>query len=335
MVKVNLLPSYYFEARKARYAALVTSVVVVAVLASLVYWVTGVQAQLANVESEIATVQPKATLNETISKQASAISQEIQPIQQKIKFITDILEFNQKFPLLFQETNKYTIPSIAYNQIQPAVTLLNLSGYARRVSDIGRFLLTAQRAKHLFAAVSITQGIPGWPPPQAGGGDSSAFAGAPGPATSGPNPYGGPAGGSPYGPGPYGGGGAAAGAGGTTQPGPVSFSTGQAIDLGGGFRFVPVSARPQPATLPFTAVAQLQPVFYLTPPVSPYGGATTDMTGYGGYPSSGPVPGGAGPVPGSAPGAPPSNGASAGPSDSGNSAGGGLGAGRGNMSTEE
>lgn len=316
MVKVNLLPSYYFEARKTKAALALTAALLFGLGAAMVYWVTGVNAELEALEAEIATVQPQADLSSKLASEAQRIATETQPIVTKTKFIEDILDFNEKFPLLFEETNRYTIPSVAYSQLQPAVTVLNLSGYAQRLSDIGRFLLTAQKADHLFAAVSITQGVPGWPPPEAGGGDTGAapsMSPVSAPGGYGPTPGGyGP---SPGGYSPGGGG----GGGGTSQPGPVSYAMGVPVDLGGGFRFVPVSSRPQPITLPFSAVAQLKPPFFLQPPASPFMGGETDVTStYGGYPGAGPVPAGNG-VPG--------NGADmSAPSDSApGNAGGGVG----------
>ncbi|HEY3282456.1 MAG TPA: hypothetical protein VGN26_09300 [Armatimonadota bacterium] len=324
MVKVNLLPGYYFEARKTRNALIVMMVALLAVGSAMAYLVTGTMADQQALDEAIAAAQPAATLSDKLSSDASAVNTAITSVKQKTTYIKQVLDFNKLFPLLFEETNKYTTPQVALSQLQPAVSILNISGYVQNLSDIGRFLLSAQSAKHLFSAVSITQGVPGWPPPEAGT-DVSSVASAPSPA-AGPASYGPtPGGGSPYGPAggaTPGGGGAGAGPGGNPQPGPVAFGVGSSIDLGGGYRFVSISAKPQPSTLPFTAVAQLQAPFVLTPPTSPYLVAT-DATGgatpgsYGPTPTYGPTPGGSGGAPPA-----PSNGASGAPGASSEETGG-------------
>jgi hypothetical protein len=109
----------------------------------------------------------------------------------KTKYVEDILTYNKRFPALFERTNMYTTSRVSYRQLQPAQTVLNMTAYAKNVSDIGRYLLNIQRAKDTFQAVSITSQMPGWPAGNTSGGTS--YTGPAGPTSFGP--------GGPIGPG--------------------------------------------------------------------------------------------------------------------------------------
>jgi hypothetical protein len=186
--------------------------------------------------------------------------------------------------------------------MQPAQTLLNLSAYARNVSDIGRYLLNIQRAKDTFTTVSITSQMPGWT--SSGGTSASASSGG----TAGPygagtaGPYGAAPGGyvtgSPYGPG------------GGYSPG---------VTVGS-----PDQAAPAITMIDFTAVGQLTQKFQFVPPVFA-GAGSTDTSGGGGA-----SPYGAAGYPGGGPAGP--YGPGVGPGGGGNGGGGNGGGGNGGAS---
>jgi hypothetical protein len=293
MTKVNLLPDYIWEGKRRRQTWILVFAGLLLELAALGFFVMSEKANLNDLTATKDELETKANDVTKIEDNAKNIASTIQPITDKTKFIEDVLNYDKRFPALFERTNMYTSSRVGYRQMQPAQTVLNLSAYARNVSDIGRYLLNIQRAKDVFTTVSITSQMPGWP-----AGSTGATGGAIGPAgTSGPY---GPSPSGPYGPspaGPYGPSGVAVGGlTGASDTGIALADTGQ--------------AQAPPPTIDFTAVGQLTQTFAFTPPVYAAAGASADQTG--GYGSAagpyGPSVGPYGPGAGAPPGAPGGNG---------------------------
>ncbi len=265
ILKVNLLPDYFFERKRVKVAIVIVAILLLLEAAGFFGWASKLKAQVAQLEEQITAIQPTANESDRAASEAQQIESSIQAISQRVAFIQEVHKFNREFPRLFEETNKYTYARVAYRQLQPAGNILNINAYTRSISDMGRFLLNLQRAKHLFTAVSIT----GFQV----GGEGGAGASGTGPTPYSPYTPGAPPGysgypgtppgypGSPY-PGAYPG-----------SPYPGASPFGQQQEL--------IAGQPLVQLVDFTAVAQL--VKPLMPPVPPFG-ATTTEAGYGGYP---------------------------------------------------
>ncbi|MBW3625300.1 MAG: hypothetical protein KY468_18030 [Armatimonadetes bacterium] len=282
MTKVNLLPDYIWEGQRLRRTAMIVASLVVLELVALGFWYMQTNTALADVTAERDEWQVKAAAVDEINTKAEAITAAIKPITDKVDYITQIIEHNQKFPALFERTNMYTYYRVGYRQLQPQVSVLNMTANARSVGDIGRYLLNIQRAKDTFTAVSITSQMPGWPSQDAGDGGGGYAGGAS--AYTPTNPY------VP----------SSVAAGATNAYASAYGAPGGYGGYPGGAAVAAAPAAPRPPQLiDFTAVGQLTQRFQLTPPAYAAAGGATDPAaaggaGYGGYPGASAYPGASG-----------------------------------------
>lgn len=163
MIKINLLPRSIYERRAVKklailFGVLVLAVVVIGVLYTQMFLVRQVEAMQAKAdEAERLRIEV-----EGIESQTAKIKQDTDPINRKIQFITQVLDYNQKFPKLYEDIAKWTYEKIAYTSMSCDGFTVKMSARARSLDDLGRYLLNMYQARELFSQVTIS-GVPGYP----------------------------------------------------------------------------------------------------------------------------------------------------------------------------
>jgi len=170
MIKINLLPKSIYERRIVKNTAVLFGVLVVAVVAiGIVYThlflVPMVQAQ----EQDAAAAEDIERQVVAIEKERDEWKAKVPAIQQKLDFIRNVLEYNKKYPKLFEDVARWTYEKVAYTDMASDGAQVSMTARATSLDDIGRFLLNMYRATALFTEVTIS-GVPGYP---IGSGDTS------------------------------------------------------------------------------------------------------------------------------------------------------------------
>ena len=164
MIKINLLPRKINEKKVVRdtailFGVLVVAVVLIGVLYTQLFMVPQVQAQ-----------EKSATDAETLEAEVVGIekqvsdwkSTKIPPVQKKLTFIKDVLDYNLKYPRLYEEIAKWTYEKVAYMGMGSNGTEVVMAARTKNLDYLGRYLLNMYRATDLFTEVTIS-GVPGYP----------------------------------------------------------------------------------------------------------------------------------------------------------------------------
>jgi Tfp pilus assembly protein PilN len=182
MIKINLLPKSIYEKKIVKNTAVLFGVLVVAILAIGVLYTQMVLVPQVQQEEDL------ATQTEALEKEVIAIEGErdewlakIPPVKNKLTFINNVLEYNKKYPKLYEDISKWTYEKICYTGLACDGTQVSMSARARSLDDLGRYLLNMYRATDLFTEVTIS-GVPGYPAGanSFGGGGISMPQGSPG-----------------------------------------------------------------------------------------------------------------------------------------------------------
>ena len=248
MLRINLLPAYLGEKKKTRLAIVGASLLVAAVTGGSLFAWNHQKQQVETREAEAIAMETEATAVTQLQTDANNIRTAIKPITDKRDFIDAVLFYNQLRPRIYRRAARYTTNNVEFNSMTVSGQSLAISAFAKRPSDVGRFLIT-MFANPDLSAVSVA-GIPGWS--GAGGG------------TTGGGP-GGPAGGFPGS-----GGGGGGGYGGGSRPGA---GVGGPAGGGGGAQ---QTNRPG---FPFSVGATL--IYPVAPPSAPGGGGPAGGGGGG------------------------------------------------------
>lgn len=163
MIKINLLPRTINERRAVKntailFGALVVAVVLIGVLYTQLFLIPQVQAE------ELLATQTEALEKEVVKIEADTKDvreSKIPPIQQKLDFIKGVLDYNLKYPKLYQDIAKWTYEKVGYAALTCDGTQVTMAAHARSLDDLGRFLLNMYRATDLFTEVTIS-GVPGY-----------------------------------------------------------------------------------------------------------------------------------------------------------------------------
>ncbi len=256
MLRINLLPAYIGEKKKTRLAVVGASLLVAAVAGgSLFAW--NHQKQLVETrETEATAKETEATAVTQLQTDATGIRSAIKPITDKRDFIDAVLFYNKLRPRIYRRVARYTTNNVEFSSMNVSGQALAVSAFAKKTSDVGRFLITMFGNPDL-SAVSVT-GVPGWSGPGgiAGGGGGGGYPGG-------------------------GGGGRPGGYPGSGSGNPSSLGGGG--NLGGG-------QQPNRPGFPFTVAATL--IYPVAPPNPPGAGGAGGGGGYpggggGGYPGGG------------------------------------------------
>lgn len=162
MLKINLLPPYIYERRKARQAAFLFAILVVAVAAGMVTWIFMLNRKEADLRAQLAIMNERKAQVEALENTIKAEEAKIPPIKDRMDYFNAVMQYNTAYPKLYEELAKYTYERVLYRSIQPTSDSLEISAHARTIGDCGRYLLNIYRARHLFSNVTISS-VPGYP----------------------------------------------------------------------------------------------------------------------------------------------------------------------------
>ena len=164
MLKVNLLPPYIHEKRKVKRAAILFGLLFVGLLAGLLTYYMGKNAELNQWQRDAADMQQQAEAVKALEGQVTAEKAKAPDIQTKINFAEAIEKYNLEAPKLYEEVARYTYNRVVYSSMSVKGNKLTMKAHARTLGDCGRFLLNMYRAKHLFSNVTISKlPVPKWP----------------------------------------------------------------------------------------------------------------------------------------------------------------------------
>lgn len=163
MIKINLLPKSINEKKAVRNMAVLFGVLVVAVIAIGVLYTQMVLVPQVQQEQQLVE-QTKALETQVINLEGdtSKVQGSMKPISDKLTFVNAVLDYNTKYPKLYEEVAKWTYEKVAYTTMTCDGTQVQMSARARSLDDLGRFLLNMYRATDLFTEVAIS-GVPGYP----------------------------------------------------------------------------------------------------------------------------------------------------------------------------
>ena len=169
MLRINLLPAYIEERKKTRNVIIGVVAGVLAVIAALSFYTWGVLSPAVAAQQAAADEQEKLAKEvQTIQADAENILAEAKPITDKSDYVKQVRFYNTLRQNIYRRVAQYTYKEIEYSAMTAGGQTLQLSAYAKKLSDVGRFYIQLFGNPDL-SAVSIS-GIPGWPKGQAGGG---------------------------------------------------------------------------------------------------------------------------------------------------------------------
>ncbi len=161
MIKINLLPKIVNEKRAVRLTAMALAVLLAAVLAIGLSYSMKLRGDVAAMEQQASIAEENQRRVEAIQKQASDLKSSITPIKEKLDFINDVLDYNTKFPALYEQVAKWTYDKVCYDTMQSDGTIVQMTARVKSLDDLGRYLLNMYKASDLFTSVDIS-GVPGY-----------------------------------------------------------------------------------------------------------------------------------------------------------------------------
>lgn len=163
MIKINLLPKSINEKKIVKNTAILFAVLVVLILAGGVGYTQMVLVPQVQAEEQLAT-ETEALEKEVVAIEGErdAWTAKIPPIKSKLDFINNVLEYNKKYPKLYEDIAKWTYEKVSLTGLACDGTQVSMTARARSLDDLGRYLLNMYRATDLFTEVTIS-GVPGYP----------------------------------------------------------------------------------------------------------------------------------------------------------------------------
>jgi len=156
MIKINLLPRIIDQKRILRNTALFFAFLLSAVIAGGMAYGFKLRGDVQKME-ELATVTEQwETKVKGIQQQAQQMRDGIKPIKQKLDFINQVLEYNGKYPALYEEIAKWTYEKVTLYSLACDGKEVKMQARAKSLDDLGRYLLNMYRATNLFTEVTIS-----------------------------------------------------------------------------------------------------------------------------------------------------------------------------------
>jgi len=166
-LRINLLPAYISEVRNTKVAIGVVVAVFAAAVAVLVVVFVGLQATTTAKEAEANDMESQASsatsaLNK-VKADASGRRAQVAPIGDRVKFVKDIYFYNTWVQKIYRRAARYTDEKVEYSAMAVNGGTLSMTGYAQKVDDLARYLITFYGNPDV-TAVSVS-GPPGWERP--------------------------------------------------------------------------------------------------------------------------------------------------------------------------
>lgn len=169
MIKINLLPKSIYERKIVKntailFGVLMAAVIAVGILYAQLYWVP----RVADMEAQAAHAEDLKKQVEDLEGQTKGWNDLTAPIQTKLSFIQAVLDYNLKYPQLYEDIAKWTYEKVSYTGLNCDGAVVSMSARVKSLDDLGRFLLNMYHATDLFTEVTIS-GVPGYPMADGGG----------------------------------------------------------------------------------------------------------------------------------------------------------------------
>ena len=161
MIKINLLPKVINEKRVIRATAVLFGALLAAIVVGGMAYGMKLHGEVADMEAQAAQAEANQKRVEAIESEATSKKSSIGPIKEKLDFINEVLDYNTKYPALFEEVAKWTYDKVSYSQMQTDGTKIAMTAKVKNLDDLGRYLLNMYRATDLFTSVDIS-GVPGY-----------------------------------------------------------------------------------------------------------------------------------------------------------------------------
>lgn len=162
MIKINLLPRIINEKKAVRNTAILFGVLLVATIAAGMTYNSRLHAAVMDMEQQASAAEAWKQRVEAIKTETTNVQGQTKPIQQKVDFITAVLDYNGKYPKLFEEIAKWTYEKVQYTSMQSDGKVVRMQMRVKTLDDLGRYLLNMYRATDLFTSVTISS-LPGYP----------------------------------------------------------------------------------------------------------------------------------------------------------------------------
>jgi hypothetical protein len=124
----------------------------------------------ADLKSQLAIMNVTKAQVEALENTIKAEEAKIPPIKDRMDYFHSVMDYNGKFPALYEELARYTYERVLYRSVQPSNNALTIQAHAKSLGDCGRYLLNIYRARHIFSDVKISS-VPGYPSNPMGGFD--------------------------------------------------------------------------------------------------------------------------------------------------------------------
>ena len=162
MLRVNLLPGYVAQRRMTKFLQQFFTVAFLAVVISLsAFAFAFLLPTRLRVEREAADAEALKQQTDTAKSSASGVRTAVAPVEAKLKFTSDVREYNKEWAQLYDTVARYTDPQMIYTDAAVSGTNLSIKAYAPSIAEVGRYLEAIYKEPD-FQTVSIDK-LPGYP----------------------------------------------------------------------------------------------------------------------------------------------------------------------------
>lgn len=168
MIKINLLPRTINQKAVLRNTAVIFAVLLAFVISAGVAYSMKLRGQVQQMETMAADAEAWETRVKGIQTETENLLSSIKPIQDKLDFINNVLDYNLKYPALYEEVAKWTYQKVVLVGMGCDGTQVTLQARVKSLDDLGRYLLNMYQATGLFTEVAITS-IPSFGASQSAG----------------------------------------------------------------------------------------------------------------------------------------------------------------------
>lgn len=162
MIKINLLPRIVNERAAVRNTAILLGIVLIAIVVGGFTFTSRLKASVEDMERQAADAEAWKARVEQIQQQAATVKNATAPMKRKVDFITEVLEYNTKFPELYRQIATWTYEKVKLNSLQCDGSQVQMQIQVKTLDDLARYLFNMYRATHLFTSVTISA-LPGYP----------------------------------------------------------------------------------------------------------------------------------------------------------------------------
>ncbi len=141
MVKVNLLPRHFFEAKKVKVAAALVTTAILAEVVTLVFWHSSLNNRIQKLNQD--KQQWETVLNHYKGYEAKAaqVKQIGDAMTPPLTFMQGLLAYNTETPRLYENTAAWTYRAITYFGMEATSNTLTIDAWSPSTRDLARYYL--------------------------------------------------------------------------------------------------------------------------------------------------------------------------------------------------